>query len=147
MADVQYDNFQERLDLYSSRDLTHKLGELVSKSKDGLTTFGDLWYAFFPDVKWKHHTSRYLIKKTLGRVGEYCSINNYPLLNVMVVSAKNRKHPDRAVGNIFAAAKEWRLETGLNADAFVNLQMAKCKGIDWEKLPDDKVSTDTEKNA
>lgn len=123
---------------FGTREMARKILELAQASDDGLTTYGELLSALRPTEAWKGNASVSVMGKALDRVAAYCIDNKLPLVNALVVNAAKRKLSAKAIQNIYSAARGWGLDTGPDAEAFVEAQIDACKALVGADLPDDK---------
>lgn len=135
LAEVKIEMMRRLPNPFGVRETAVKIVEMAQASSDGLLTYGELWKAFRPNEPWKGNASGTIMANALGRVAAYCVDNKLPILTTLVVRTSGRKLSPEAIENIYAAAKEWGVDTGPDAKAFVTAQTEGARKLTIANLP------------
>jgi hypothetical protein len=116
-------------------ELFAKIQELAPSSADGFVTYGDVWTSLRPEIPWGL-TAKNEIGHAMGRLTNYCAVNNLPIMSVLLVNAKDRAMTDKAAENIFQACKVLGLDVGSDSKAFIKTQIGNARSF-LDRLPEE----------
>lgn len=127
---------RQKVGIFPTIETARKIIELVRESSSGVINYLDIWQAFRPGEPWQAHKSRQEVTNALDRVAFYCTRHHLPLLVTLVVNRGKGALTDEAKSNIFHAARERGMETGLGRDAFILNQQRESRELALMALPD-----------
>jgi len=122
LAECLLDNERRKGIAYNGRDVTAKIVELAKASDDGLCTYLELWKSFNPNKEWGLSSMREVMQM-MGAAAYFCVRENQPIVTAAVVRTDKRTVSFKAKQNMFYAAQEWGVNTGVDIEAWYQAQL------------------------
>lgn len=135
LADVRSEIRRRQRHRFDPREVVATILEQVRASKDGLTTYGELWSALTGGTAWQGNSSQSTMGRELGQALAYCHQNGLPMVPVLVVRQSDRSLSAEAVERICEDCTKLGLEIGSDKSGFVESQATAARQLSRGDLP------------